>query len=80
MPCSISRSRSMYGSGPRVAARYASAVGRPNRARTGSGRPVKRNGQQVLFERSTLTTIASRLGTHDALAGRDTVTRRHDAN
>ncbi len=30
----------MYGSGPRVATRYASAVGRKCRARTGSGLPV----------------------------------------
>ena len=41
MRCSISRRRNMYGSGPRVAARYVSADGRPSRARTGSGRPAK---------------------------------------
>ena len=66
--CSISRSRSMYGSGPRVATRYASAVGRKCRARIGSGLPVSAIDCEILFERGTLTALARRLRKDDALA------------
>ena len=45
----------MYGSGPRVATRYASALGRKARARTGSGFPVKgierRSSSSAAFSR-----------------------------
>ena len=58
----------MYGSGPRVATRYASALGRNVPSADGSGLPVSGIVSQILLERRELAALAGRLGKDDALA------------
>ncbi len=56
----------MYGSGPRVATRYASAVGR--NVAYGQRPACQGDGLEVLLERGELTALPWRLGEDDTLS------------